>query len=177
MKDAETEEMPQLEACTADELDFVRLIVECGNIKAAAEKKWPDVSQRERKAHRWLKQPRVKAALASEMASKAAEDPRQIRIWFEQCGFGIVDRIKMTAQLARDTKTGKNVKVQLLGYADELEGRTKKDKDEGSSTGLLERMVLGMAAMAQKRAISAPQDAEVVEEAGCQGGSRPEAQN
>jgi hypothetical protein len=177
MKDIEPEDMPQLEACTSDELDFVRLVVECGNIKAAAEKKWPDVSQRERKAHRWLKQSRVKAALAAEMASRAAEDPRQIRTWFEQCGFGIVDRIKMTAQLAHDPKTGKNVKVQLLGYADELEGRTKKDKDEGSSTGLLERMVLGMAAAAQRRAIPAPQDAEIVEEADCRGESKPEIQN
>jgi hypothetical protein len=177
MADIEPEEMPQLEACTPDELEFVRLIVECGNIKAAADKKWPDVSQRERKAHRWLKQPRVKAALAAEMASKAAEDPRQIRIWFEQCGFGIVDRIKMTAQLARDPKTGKNVKVQLLEYADELEGRAKKDKDEGGSSGFLERMVLGMAAAAGRRAIPAPQDAEVVEEADCRGASSPETPN
>ena len=162
-----------LEAATSDELKFARLVAEYGKITVAATKMWPDVSQNEEKAHRWLKRPVVRAAVASAKASRAAEDPAQIRLWFEMCGLGLQERIKIVSDLIRDEKTSRNAKLELLRYIDELEGRAKKPENDMWKGGLLEAFVLGgmsQVAGSVQKALPPVQDAEEVEEV-CPDGS------
>jgi len=166
-----------LGVATEEQLKFAHLVVECGEIKAACIKMWPDVSQCERKGHRWLEIPVVRAAVAAIGAAKAAENLTQVRAWFEMCGLGLQERVKIVSEMVHDPKTTKTLRLELLRYIDDLEAGAKKAKDDGGGVGLLERMVLSMAATSQKRELPAPVDATVVEEGDCQGESRPEVQN
>jgi len=162
-------QVTQLEPVTPEELAFVKTVADVGTIKAAAKQMWPNLRQSERKGQEWLKIPRVQAAYRAELMTRASEDPQQIRIMFEQCGFGLQDRIRIAAELAQDTATSKNVKVQLLQYADELEQRRKKSRDDQPVKGLLEAIVLGGTLAKRKREIEAPPEVQdaVVEESEC----------
>ena len=166
-----------LRPATPEEMRFSDLCVKHKTIADAAREMWPDIANPAKKGERWCQKPVVKAAIESKLASRAADDPEQVRIWFEQCGLGIRDRIRIVSDLALDPKTGKAARLELLKYADELEGRTKKGQPEDKMPHILEGIVLGMAAGAKKREIEAPDEVPVAEEVDCHANEADEALN
>jgi hypothetical protein len=124
---------------TQEQVEFGQAVFKEGSVVAAAREwhrlgKWGDVTAKtaEKKGYDlWAKD-------GTKAACEAAKDytEEQFRALFQLNHAGLSDRIAVISDLINSQKTPAKMRLELIQYADKLEGRT--DDGEGNSFNVLE---------------------------------------
>ena len=128
---------------TQEQVEFGQAVFKEGSVAAAgrlwhSQHKWGDVTPKtaEKKAYDLWAKPGTKAAC--EAVKEYTQE--QFRALFQLNHAGLSDRIAVISDLINSPKTPAKMRLELIQYADKLEGRT--DDEEGSSLNVLEAIAI-----------------------------------